>query len=353
MVLDTAVIGAGTSGPSHLSALDRNPKTRLAGVCDLNEDLANKYAEKYTIESFINLDDMLSGLDLDWVHICTPVQTHVEIAKRVIRSDIPVLIQKPISKSVDEVENLQSLADDRNVQVSVVHNRKFTSLMRSVRERINEELGQIRAVNTMYSGIGDPDKTPRGSWVFDLPGGELEEGLSHAIYLTLGIGGYPRGDISASTVKSREYDYDIQYDGVQIEYTSESQSLCHISMISDSATQNKIDIYGNKKVLEVDLASMIALDRYLQNKSPVQLLSQNVSLTSDIIKQTLRNIFNYQSLLIENKLNRHSENSFSSTYYQINKTADSIQRQTAPPVPIQEAKWTVRLTELVHSSLKK
>ncbi|NEU56568.1 Gfo/Idh/MocA family protein [Halorussus sp. MSC15.2] len=146
---------------------------------------------------------MFAAETLDWVHVATPVQSHFDLASAAVERGIPVTVQKPATTTREELDDLRDLAAEREVPVSVVHNWLFYPVVRDLRRRIAAgEFGEIRAVEATFSGEGRPDDTYRGEWVYDLPGGDVEEGMPHPLYLTLALGGVPR-DAESVDVQTR------------------------------------------------------------------------------------------------------------------------------------------------------
>ncbi|MFC7137867.1 Gfo/Idh/MocA family protein [Halobaculum litoreum] len=203
MTLRTAVIGGGTVSEVHLSGLSKNPRTELVAICDLDEEIATSKAEKYGIKAYTDLDELLAAEDLDWVHVCTPVQTHLPVAKTVIDAGIPIQIEKPITETYEEFEELAAYAAERDVVVSEKHNHNFDPVVRQARKRMESgECGTIKGVEVIYTGCSKPDDPNRGPWNFELAGGEFEEGSPPAVHDAAGRrlppvrGGHP-GDHGA------------------------------------------------------------------------------------------------------------------------------------------------------------
>ena len=183
MTLRTGVVGAGiVASNNHFPALSRNPRTELTTVCDVDAESAAAIADEYGINAHTDVEELLAAESLDWVHVATPVQTHFDIGRRVLRAGVPVLLQKPATTTSDELTELIDLAADRGIPLSVVHNWLYYPSVRELRRRIADgEIGPVRAVQTTLTGEGAPDESYRGDWVFDLPGGSLEEGMPHPI----------------------------------------------------------------------------------------------------------------------------------------------------------------------------
>lgn len=354
MAIQSAVIGAGNSAQNgNMPALARNPRTNLVAICDLDEERAADVAGEFGIHSYVDLNDMLNAEDLDWVHICTPVQTHYDLASTLLNSGINVLIQKPITETTTQVEELVGLAQSNNVRVSAVHNRAFIPIVRRVQEEIESgEFGEIEGISTLLSEETPPDETPRGSWVFDLPGGEFEEGFPHGIYLALALGGYPKNtdSIQATSRRKGDYNKNIAYDGVQVQYINESDTVCNIKFLSASVPLETIEITGSKKSARIDLTTMNYIEHDGSDFSPISMVTGNIKTSIYPLESLARNILEFGETLLNNKLDRHDGDSASGTYYQINEEVKAIEEGSSAPVPAEEAVWTMKIMDAIRDS---
>ena len=104
MSLRTAVIGGGTVSENHLSGLSQNPKTELVAICDLDEEIAREKARSYGIKAYFDVGELLAAENLDWVHVCTPPQTHLAVATQVLEAGIPALVEKPVTETIEQFE---------------------------------------------------------------------------------------------------------------------------------------------------------------------------------------------------------------------------------------------------------
>lgn len=357
MALETGVVGAGiVAENNHLPAISRNPRTDLAAVCDTDEGRARTAAAEYGARAYTGIGGMLAGEDLDWVHVATPVQTHADLATEAIEAGVPVLLQKPVAVTLEEVEELMATADEAGVPVSVVHNWLYYPIMREVRERIAAgELGGIRAVETTVTGEGRPDETYRGSWVLDLPGGDLEEGLPHPLYLALATGGFPRSEREVNVLarSADEYDGEVAYDGTQIQYVGEGDTLCSITFLSGSARNSSVRIYGERGSLFVDIPSM-TVEAHGDEEGPYHFFNERVSRNVIGSKSALvglaRNLAKRGKARIEDELDRHTETSTDGHYYLINEAAKALERGEQPPVAPEHSYWTLALIERVREA---
>ena len=352
MPLDTAVIGAGTVSGVHLSGIAKNPRTNLVGVCDIDEQQATSAARRYDIDAYTDVDDLLSDRSLDWVHVCTPVQTHLEIAKKAIAAGVPLLIEKPVTETAAEVEELARLAEEHDVPVSPVHQHLFKPAVLKVREMIDSgELGRIRAVNLMFAGNTLPDEVNRGSWVFDLDGGEFEEGLPHPLYLLLGLGGYPtnRSDVSISTALAGEYEHPFTYDSTQLQYTTDDDVLCNATVFAGGRPKREITVHGEKKTVTIDnhLQMVHSIDSDFTS-SPVSKTTQALREAGSRITGIGQNV----RLVLETRVSDDWETQKRGTthYEQFDRTAMALESGSSMPVPLSSARWTIALMNDIRTT---
>ncbi|WP_144905474.1 Gfo/Idh/MocA family protein [Halobellus captivus] len=352
MTLRSAVVGAGVVSERHLSGLEKNPRTDLVAICDRDKERAREKALDYGIKAYYDTTTLFEDEDLDWVHVCTPVATHVPIAVEAIEAGVPVLIEKPVAETVDEVEELAAAAEAAAVTVSVVHNHVFDPVIRKLRERIDRgDLGEMRGIDLQYTGSTPPDTPNRGSWAFDLLGGEFEEGLPHPLYLGLRIGGYPddRARVSSHTALCGEYEQAFGYDGAQVGYVTDDGVLCNVTMLSGTIPIRILYVHGTETSFAADIVSqtLVEFDRDYKG-SPTGRMLNNVDQAVDRFTGTVANAVSV--------LRRSRDDSWDvatdldSLYHQLDREAEALLTGGEPAVPIEEARWTIALMESIRES---
>ncbi|WP_331233277.1 Gfo/Idh/MocA family protein [Natronorarus salvus] len=352
MSLRTAVVGAGTVSGSHLSGLAENPRTDLLAVCDVNRESATRAAREHSIVPYTNVDRMIADLDLDCVHVCTPVGTHLPIAERTIEAGIPTVIEKPVTETLEELERLESLAAAHGVPVIPVHQHRFDPAMRRVEELLETgALGTLRGVNLVYSGHTRPDEANRGSWVFDLLGGEFEEGLPHPIYLTLSTGGYPRseGAICARVALSTEYDRGFAYDGAQLGYVTDEEVLCSATMIAGGMPKRQIHVHGDDRSVVADmiLQTVRTVDSDYARSSAAKAL-RNVDIATQQLAGLGANVRAVAERAIHGDWER--KKALNPHFYQFDLVSRALEEGGEPPVSLTESWWTIRLMEELRTA---
>lgn len=352
MPLDTAVVGAGTVSDTHMQALTENPRTRLVGVCDVDEDRARSAATDHDTRAFVDLETMIDSVDPGWLHLCTPVQTHLELAKVAIEAGIPVLIEKPITTDLEELRELESIAERHGVPVSEVHQHAFDPAMRRLRRRIDSgEVGAVRGVNVVFTGLTPPDEPNRGAWTFELSGGEFEEGLPHPLYLALAAGEYPDGEesIQATTTLVGDYDREFQYDNAQVQFTSPSGALCSVTMTAGGIPQRTVQVNGEHCTLVADLLSqtVVAVDRDYSGSSIDKVL-YNLRHASDRIGGIVANARAVARDQFDDDW--ESTRDVKSHFYQIDLEARALQSGGEMPVSTADVRWTMALLSAIREA---
>ncbi|WP_336035091.1 Gfo/Idh/MocA family protein [Halobacterium yunchengense] len=355
MTLRTAVVGGGTVSTVHLDGLQQNPRTTLVAVCDTDEETADARADDYDIDAYYDVDDLLAGEDLDWLHVCTPVQTHLPIAKAAIEAGVPVQVEKPITETYEEFQELAAHADRHGVVVSEKHNHDFDPVVRAATARIRRgDLGDVRGVDVVYTGSSRPDDPNRGPWNFELAGGEFEEGLPHPLYLTLRTGGYPRSEavVSATTALYGDYDRDFDFDGAQLQYVTADDVLCTTKVLGGTRPVRQILVHGEETSLTADLISqtLVEHDRNYKSSAAARALN-NVDQATDRLTGTVANV---RSVLRRKRAGGDwdTERLLNAHYYQNDAESRALAAgdPSAMPVPLSESRWTMYLMQAVRDA---
>ncbi|MFC7236124.1 Gfo/Idh/MocA family protein [Halosegnis marinus] len=352
MSLRTAVVGGGAVSRIHLSGIAENPRTDLVAVCDIDEGRATALADEYGIVAYTDTTDLLAAESLDWLHVCTPVATHFDLAREAIEAGVPVLVEKPITETSEAAARLARLSEEHGVPVSVVRNHLFTSAMRRVRDAVGAgDLGRVRAVDVTYTGNTWPDEPNRGAWTFDLPGGEFEEGIPHPVYVALGVGGYPDSTdgFSATTARVREYEQGFTYDGVNLDWATDDDTLCSVSVLAGAVPQRLVRVHGADASLTADLVSgtVLELDRDYKASAASRALN-DLDRAGDRMVGLLDNA---AELVRRRRLDGWERAMRGNAHnVQFDREARALEEGTAPVVPPENGEWTIRAMEAIREA---
>jgi len=151
------VIGIGNMGSHHLRVYSEISDIDLVAVSDINKDLFEKAEEIYDINFYESYLDMIENERLDIVSICVPTVYHYQVAKDCIERGINVLLEKPITDSINTAEELLELADGKNLKLLVGHIERFNPAVKKLKEIIdNGKIGNIISVIARRVGIFPP-----------------------------------------------------------------------------------------------------------------------------------------------------------------------------------------------------
>ncbi|MCI0400177.1 MAG: Gfo/Idh/MocA family oxidoreductase [Gammaproteobacteria bacterium] len=123
--ITTAVIGVGYLGKFHAEKYAQLPDSKLVAVVDTNRRVADAVASKYHVESSTDYRELLGRVQA--VSIVVPTSLHYDIAKAFIKHDSHVLVEKPITTTIPQADDLISLARTRRKILQVGHLERFNA----------------------------------------------------------------------------------------------------------------------------------------------------------------------------------------------------------------------------------
>jgi len=140
-----AVIGCGYWGPNLVRTMQELDNVEVKTCCDQNVDRLNFIKKRYPhINTTQNVQDIIDNPDIDAACVAIPVSKHFDVAKRLILGGKHVLVEKPLTATVEEAEELISLAKEKGVVVMVGHTFEYTGAVNTMKEVVSKkELGDI------------------------------------------------------------------------------------------------------------------------------------------------------------------------------------------------------------------
>lgn len=120
-----AVVGVGYLGKFHAEKYASLQNAELVAVVDPDTGRARELADRLGCEALTRHEDLIGKVDA--VSIATPTKTHYAVAKFFLEHGIHTLIEKPITSTVEEAEELIRIAHDRDARIQVGHLERFNS----------------------------------------------------------------------------------------------------------------------------------------------------------------------------------------------------------------------------------
>lgn len=126
----TAVIGTGYLGKFHAQKYASLPNSSLVGVCDINTQLCQAIAQEYNIPAYTDYHDLIGKTDA--VSIAVPTPAHYEVTRKFLENGIHVLLEKPITPTVEEAEILINIAKQNKLAFQIGHLERFNPALKSL-----------------------------------------------------------------------------------------------------------------------------------------------------------------------------------------------------------------------------
>lgn len=137
-MLKLGVVGYGYWGPNVVRNFSIQPDCQVVAVCDKNPRAAANVLSRHPAAHVTSdPEDVLRSPEIDAVAIVTPVSTHYELAKKALENGKHVFVEKPLTATSAQAEELIELADRRNLQIMVDHTFLFTGAVRKIKELID------------------------------------------------------------------------------------------------------------------------------------------------------------------------------------------------------------------------
>ena len=123
-------------GSIHAKMYSSLDSVKLAGVCDCNIERALEVGKRFRVASYSDYEELFDKVDA--ASIAVPTSLHYNIAKDFLRHGIHVLIEKPITKTLSEADELIEIADQNKLILQVGHIERFNSAVLALEPYINK-----------------------------------------------------------------------------------------------------------------------------------------------------------------------------------------------------------------------
>lgn len=135
-MIRVAVVGVGSLGEHHARIYSRMEHVRLEAVCDLREERGSHIAAELGVPFTTRAEDLVSKVDA--VSLVTPTMEHGRLGELFLSKGIHVLVEKPITSTVEEGRHLLSVAARENKILQVGHLERFNPAVAAIRDRIHQ-----------------------------------------------------------------------------------------------------------------------------------------------------------------------------------------------------------------------
>lgn len=248
--LRCAVIGVGHLGKWHAAKYAQLAETELVAVADTNAATAREIAAQYGCTAVLDHRALLGRVDA--VSIAAPTTLHYAIARDFLDVGCHVLVEKPITTTVEEAEALNQLAEDRGVVLQVGHLERFNVALR----RLLEDPLEPRFIESHRLAPFKPRATDV-SVVLDL--------MIHDIDIILELVGAPLVDVRATGARILTGDIDIA--NARLEFANGCVANVTSSRVS-TKSERRMRIFQPHGYASVDFQNRILALHHLGDDDP-------------------------------------------------------------------------------------
>jgi len=178
------IIGGGSIGERHLRCFLRTGRAEV-GLCDVNEKLRTDVAQRYNVEYVYSSLSNALAVKFDAAVICTPADLHIPMAIDIAGHNMGILIEKPLSISLDRIDELKAAIESKQLAVSVAYVLRHHPALLAMKQRIGG--GRFgRPVQVVFTGGQHfPFYRPgyRGTYYtrHATGGGAIQDALTHIV----------------------------------------------------------------------------------------------------------------------------------------------------------------------------
>jgi predicted dehydrogenase len=134
--IKVGVVGVGYLGQHHARIYSKLPEVELVGVVDIDEGKSNAIAAQAGCQAYQDFHALLDKIQA--VSIAVPTLIHHEVALSFLRAGVDVLLEKPMTVTLDEADDLMREAEKRGNLLQIGHLERFNSVVRALDGRIDK-----------------------------------------------------------------------------------------------------------------------------------------------------------------------------------------------------------------------
>lgn len=136
--IKAGVIGVGYLGRFHAQKYAALDDVELVGVCDANRAQAETVAAECSCTAYTDYRKLLPFVDA--VSIAVPTSLHHEVARHCLEAGVDVLLEKPMTVTIEEADDLIRIADEKNLLLQVGHLERFNPAVQAMQPFLTEPM---------------------------------------------------------------------------------------------------------------------------------------------------------------------------------------------------------------------
>jgi phthalate 4,5-cis-dihydrodiol dehydrogenase len=149
--LRLGIAGLGGGASQMVPAFVRHPHIRITAAADIDTEVLERFRHDFSAETYHSVEEMCKNPNVDAVYIATPNQFHTEHALAALERGKHVLLEKPMTLTLEDAEVIIQAAQRRGVHLLVNVKHSFEPRIQKLREMVRaRELGRLRMIHNWY-----------------------------------------------------------------------------------------------------------------------------------------------------------------------------------------------------------
>jgi UDP-N-acetylglucosamine 3-dehydrogenase len=164
-----AIVGAGgIAETAHIPAYLSNEYSEVTAIVDSNDKQLKKITRKFKVKkTFSSVDDLLDSEEIDAMSICTPPNTHANIALKGLQHGVHILCEKPMATDIDDGKQMATLSKQNKLVLMVGFHRRFIQNYQNAKKHIlNGSLGHVYYVEDQWIQPNPLYTYSKSTWFF-------------------------------------------------------------------------------------------------------------------------------------------------------------------------------------------
>jgi predicted dehydrogenase len=141
------VVGTGYLGRLHARILTEMPEAEVAGFVETDDAIATEVSENLKLKRFASVEAL--AREIDCAVVATPTITHYDVSRQLIEAGCDVMVEKPITPSVEDAQRLIDLAASRGRILQVGHVERYNPAIMAVASLLHE----VRFIEAQRLGV--------------------------------------------------------------------------------------------------------------------------------------------------------------------------------------------------------
>lgn len=285
-MVNIAVVGCGRWGLNYVRVFEEMNASRVDWVFDRDELCLKRVVQRFpTVKAARTLSEVLNCRDVEAVVVASPASNHCETVKKCLTAGKHVLVEKPIALSVEDAQEMISLAESKKKTLMVGHTFLFNSGIRALRNFMMEEsFGKVYYLHATRTNMGPIRNDVNAIW--DL--------APHDISIFNFLLGKPPGWVSATGTRLFENGReDVGF--LTLGYDDNTIANIHVSWADPYKVREVVAVGSRRRIVFNDLESVerikifekgVIRDETAENFAEFRLLMRDGDILSPRVENT-------------------------------------------------------------------